>query len=59
MKKIINKWHSILDMPIKDYYWHQADVLEELREGLGDDLDEVADAIEEAIQEARNELRNE
>jgi len=32
MKKIINKWHSILDMPIKDYYWHQADVLEELKE---------------------------
>ena len=32
MKTIINKWHSILDMPIKDYYWHQADVLEELRE---------------------------
>ena len=32
MKTIINKWHSILNMPIKDYYWHQADVLEELRE---------------------------
>lgn len=32
MKKLINKWHSILDMPKKDYYWHQADVLEELRE---------------------------
>lgn len=32
MKTIINKWHSVLDMPKKDYYWHQADVLEELRE---------------------------
>lgn len=29
---LINKWHTILDMPKKDYYWHQADVLEELRE---------------------------
>ena len=32
MKTIINKWHSILDMPKNDYHWHQADVLEELRE---------------------------
>lgn len=32
MKKIINKWHSILDMPKKDYHWHQTDVQEELKE---------------------------
>ena len=32
MEKIINYWHSILDMPKKDYYWHLADVLEELKE---------------------------
>ncbi|MDD5721200.1 MAG: hypothetical protein PHT16_02000 [Candidatus Pacebacteria bacterium] len=32
MKTIINKWHSILDMPKKDFEWHKADVLEELKE---------------------------
>lgn len=32
MKKLIESWHSVLDMPKKDYYWHQADVLEELKE---------------------------
>ena len=32
MKKIINKWHSMLDMPKKDFGWHQNDVAEELQE---------------------------
>ena len=31
-EKIINKWHSFLDMPKYDYDWHQADILEELKE---------------------------
>jgi hypothetical protein len=32
MKKLINKWHSILDMPKNDLVWHEADVLDELKE---------------------------
>lgn len=50
MKSIINYWHSILDMPKKDYYWHQADVLEELREfeeaeGFINNWSEVSDVV--------------
>lgn len=32
MKYLINKWHSILDMPKKDFDWHQADIFAELKE---------------------------
>nr|AQS30182.1 hypothetical protein [uncultured bacterium] len=50
MMKIINKWHSILDMPKKDFYWHQADVLEELKEleeaeGLVNKWSELSDVV--------------
>ncbi len=50
MHKIIYKWHSILDMEKKDYYWHQADVLEELREfeearGLINRWSELSDIV--------------
>ncbi len=34
MKKIINKWHSILDMPKNNFDWHKADILDELQEFL-------------------------
>ena len=50
MHKIIHKWHSILDMQKKDYYWHQADVLEELKEyketkGLINKWSELSDVV--------------
>lgn len=50
MKTIINKWHSILDMPKKDFEWHQADVLEELKEfedtnGLINKWSELSDVV--------------
>ena len=50
MRKIINKWHSVLDMPKKDYDWHQADVLDELREfeeaeGLVNKWSELSDVV--------------
>ncbi len=49
-KKIINKWHSILHMPKKDFEWHQADVLEELNEfkeakGLINKWSELSDVV--------------
>ena len=30
MNKIINKWHSILDMPKKDFEWHREDIIEKI-----------------------------
>ena len=50
MKTIINKWHSILDMPKKDFEWHKADVLEELKElnetsGLINKWSELSDVV--------------
>lgn len=50
MKKIINKWHSILDMPKKDFDWHKKDVAEELREfneakGLINKWSELSDVV--------------
>ncbi|MFA6177872.1 MAG: hypothetical protein WC694_03215 [Candidatus Paceibacterota bacterium] len=50
MLKIINKWHSILNMPKKDFEWHQADVLEELKEfeeagGLINKWSELSDVV--------------
>lgn len=32
MEKIINYWHSILDMPKMDVDWHKNDILDELKE---------------------------
>src|SRR3989344_7627894 len=50
MKKIINKWHSILDMPKKDFDWHKSDVSDELKEfweanGLIDKWSELSDVV--------------
>ena len=50
MKKIINKWHSILDMPKKDFEWHRQDVLDELQEfseakGLINKWSELSDVV--------------
>jgi len=32
MNNMINKWHSILDMPKNDLDWHKADISDELEE---------------------------
>lgn len=50
MKKLINKWHSILDMPKNDLAWHEADVLDELEElkeaeGLIHKWSELSDVV--------------
>ena len=50
MNKIINYWHSILDMPKRDFEWHKADVLEELQEfnearGLINKWSELSDVV--------------
>jgi len=50
MKTLINKWHSILDMPKKDFEWHKADVFEELKEfeetsGLINKWSELSDVV--------------
>jgi len=50
MKIILNKWHTILDMPKKDFEWHKKDVLEELREfkeakGLINKWSELSDVV--------------
>ena len=50
MKRIINKWHSILDMPKKDFEWHQADISDELKEfeeakGLINKWSELSDVV--------------
>ena len=50
MKKIINKWHTILDMPKRDLEWHKQDVLDELAElkeakGLINRWSELSDVV--------------
>jgi len=32
MEKLINRWHSVLDMPKHDLTWHERDILDELAE---------------------------
>ena len=50
MNHLINKWHSILDMPKKDFDWHKADIAEELKEfkeakGLINKWSELSDVV--------------
>jgi hypothetical protein len=50
MKKLINKWHTVLDMPKKDFEWHKADVADELQEfneakGLINKWSELSDVV--------------
>lgn len=50
MITIINKWHSILNMPKKDSEWHKVDVMEELKEfeetsGLLNKWSELSDVV--------------
>lgn len=50
MKKLINKWHSVLGMPKESFDWHKADVAEELEEfkqaeGLMHKWSELSDVV--------------
>lgn len=50
MNKLIDKWHSMIDMSKKDFDWHKADIAEELQEyreanGLLNRWSEVSDVV--------------
>ena len=50
MKRIINYWHSVIDMPKKDFKWHEADISDELKEfeeaeGLINKWSELSDIV--------------
>ncbi len=50
MEKLINKWHSYLDMPKNDLAWHEQDILDEFNElkeakGVIDTWSEISDIV--------------
>ena len=50
MDNLINKWHSILDMPKRDLAWHKEDISDELQEfreakGLINKWSELSDVV--------------
>ncbi|MBI2627389.1 hypothetical protein HYW72_00475 [Candidatus Nomurabacteria bacterium] len=50
MNNLINKWHSILNMPKKDLGWHKEDISDELQEfkearGLINKWSELSDIV--------------